>query len=89
MYTEDTNGSIITAIVFLAWIGLGIYLSYRTRESGCGTKFAVAFFCTKGFVLFWTFYGGYILVIMAKNFIAGMKEGNVECQQKDQKDKDN
>ena len=85
MYTEqDTNGSIITAIVFLAWIGLGIWLSYRTRESGCLTKLVVAFFCTKGFVLFWIFYGAHILVMMGINFIQGMKEGNTEQQEKDE-----
>ena len=88
IYTpEDMIAGIIVILVVLAWFGFGIWLSHRTRESGCGTKFLVGFFCTKGFVIYWFCYGlFYVPGKIVINFIKGMKEGNVERQQTDQKD---
>ena len=83
----DLVGDLFKVIGILGWIGVGIWLSHRTRESGCGAKIAIAIFLTKGFVLYWFCYGlfympGKIII----NFIKGMKEGRVERQQTDQKD---
>lgn len=85
----DLVGDLFKVLGIFGWIGVGIWLAHRTRESGCGTKFLVCFFCTKGFVLYWFCYGlFYVPGKMVINFIKGMKEGRVERQQTDQKDED-
>ena len=88
IYTsEDIIAGVIVTLLVLAWFGFGIWLSHRTRESGCGTKIAVAIVFTKGFVLYWFCYGlFYMPGKIVINFIKGMKEGRVERQQTDQKD---
>ena len=84
---EGVIGDILIVLFALGWFGFGIWLSYSTRESGCGTKIAVAVFFTKGFLAYWFFYGTYILIKTVISFIKGMKEGLVERQQTDKKDK--
>ena len=80
---------IIIVLGILAWIGFGFWLTYKTRESGCLERILVAVFFTKAFVLFWFCYGlFYVPGKIVVNFIKGMKEGHVERQQTDQKDKD-
>ena len=82
MYSEV---NIIGIIFFLAWIGIGIWLSYYNRKASCGIKILLFIVCTKGFLLFWIPYFPYLLI---KNFKEGMKEGNIEQQQKDKNDSD-
>ena len=78
---------ILTILGVLAWIGFGIWLTYKTRETGYLERIAVAVFFTKGFVLYWFCYGlFYIPGKIVINFIKGMKEGHVERQQTDKKD---
>lgn len=66
---------ILTILGVLAWIGFGSWLAYKNRNAGCGIKILLAMVFTKGLILFWIAYGGYILV---KNFREGMKEGQAE-----------
>ena len=82
MYSEV---NIIGIIAFVAWIGVGIWLSYRNRNESYGIKILLLIVCTKGFLLFWIPYFPYLLI---KNFVQGMKEGNTKHQQKDKKESD-
>ena len=63
------------AIGLLIWLIVGIVVAYKTRKSDCGLKIICAILLTKGFVVFWIFYGVYILI---KNFIEGMNEGKAD-----------
>lgn len=77
MYLEED--AIVGLILLLVWAGIGIWIGYITRKSSCGIRFLVLFLFTKGVILFWIPYGIYALI---KNFKEGMKEGNIEKQQK-------
>ena len=44
-------------VLVLVWIALGIGLAHKCRRSGVVTHLALAFFCTKGYVLYWICYG--------------------------------
>lgn len=83
MYSEEDAA--VRLILLLLWVGIGIWLSYVNRKSSCGIKILIAILCTKGFILFWIPYGIYVLI---KNFKQGMKEGNIEEQQKVENNKD-
>lgn len=63
------------AIGLLIWLIVGIVVAYKTRKSDCGLKIICAILLTKGFVVFWLFYGIYLII---KHFIEGVKEGSAE-----------
>ena len=83
MYSEDDV--VVGLILLLLWTGIGIWIGYITRKSSGGIKILVLFLCTKGVILFWIPYGIYVLI---KKFKDGMKEGNIEQQQKVLNNKD-
>ena len=84
---EDIIAGIIVILVVLAWFGFSIWLSHRTRQSGCGTRIAVAIVFTKGFVLYWFCYGlFYVPGKIVVNLIKGMKEGHDERKQTNHKE---
>ena len=62
----------VRALGLLIWLVVGIVVAYKTRKSDCGLKIICAILLTKGFVVFWIFYGVYLIV---KKFIEGLKGG--------------
>ena len=69
------DSAAVRGLGLLIWLVVGIIVAYKTRKSDCGTKVFCAFFLTKGFFVFWIFYGAYLIV---KKFIEGVKEGSAE-----------
>ena len=80
---------IATVLAMLGWMGFGVWLTHKTRKSGCLEKILVAVFFTKGFLGYWFCYGlFYVPGKTVINFIKGMKEGHIERQETDNKNED-
>lgn len=81
----ETTEYIVFRILFVTlWIGIGIFLSHRLRGTGWEIKVLIAILFTKGFICYWIIYYPYLLI---KKFRQGMKEGNIEKQQKTENNK--
>ena len=71
----------IKGILILAWIVGGIVIVHRCRKSGWGTQIILLIFLTKGFFLYWVFFGlSSLLIRTGIAFYRGTKEGRNENQ---------
>ena len=78
----------ISGIVFLAWLGAGVYFAHRSRGKDWGYKFWVYFFFVKGAILYLIFYyAPYILIKTIRAFVLGMNEGRAQKKQSDRQSK--
>ena len=71
----------IVGVLILAWIVGGIVIVHRCRKSGLGTQIILMIFLTKGFFLYWVFFGlPSLLIRTGVAFYRGTKEGRGENQ---------
>lgn len=84
----DLVGDIFKVVGIFGWIGVGIWLAHRTRESGCLAKIIVAVLFTKGFFIYWLLYVIIVPINIVIQFIIGMIARLVERQQTNREDKE-
>ena len=71
----------IKGILLLAWIVGGIVIVHRCRKSSLGTQIILLIFLTKGFFLYWVFFGlPSLLIRTGIAFYRGTKERRGESQ---------
>ena len=75
----DTAIGIFQAVVFIVWIGAGVYFAHRSRGRDWGYKILIYIFFTKGAILYlFCYYAPSILIKSVRAFRLGMKEGREE-----------
>lgn len=71
----------IIGCAILAWISVGIFVAYKTRNASCRVKILLCIVFTKGMFLFYFFNLIYTII---KQFIEGLKEGRAKKSEQDE-----